>query len=168
MHIAGLPDVRSYSLVGDRPVDGAYRIAVKRLADSRGGSEHIHSLAPGAELSISEPRSHFELQYGRPEYLLVAGGIGVTPIVGMAHALARHGRPFRLLYAARSRAQMAFAEGSRSCSAIVWSCSRPPKATGSTSPPRSAGSIATASCTSAGRCGSWTRLARRGQHRTGR
>jgi ferredoxin-NADP reductase len=110
MHIAGLPDVRSYSLVGGRPVDGAYRIAVKRLADSRGGSEHIHSLAPGAELSISEPRSHFELQYGRPEYLLVAGGIGVTPIVGMAHALARHGRPFRLLYAARSRDQMAFAE----------------------------------------------------------
>jgi ferredoxin-NADP reductase len=110
MHITGLPDVRSYSLVGDKPVDGAYRIAVKRLADSRGGSEHIHSLAPGAELSISEPRSHFELQYGRPEYLLVAGGIGVTPMVGMAHALARHGRPFRMLYAARSRDQMAFTE----------------------------------------------------------
>jgi ferredoxin-NADP reductase len=108
--IAGLPDVRSYSLVGDRPADGAYRIAVKRLADSRGGSEYIRSLEPGAELSISEPRSHFEIQYGRSEYLLVAGGIGVTPMIGMAHTLARHGRPFRMLYAARSRDQMAFVE----------------------------------------------------------
>ena len=87
----GLPDTRSYSLVGERPRDGAYRIAVKRLPDSRGGSEFMHTLAPGAELEVSAPRSHFELQHGRPEYLLIAGGIGITPIVGMAEALARAG-----------------------------------------------------------------------------
>jgi ferredoxin-NADP reductase len=106
----GLPDVRSYSLVGERPVDGAYRIAVKRLPESRGGSAWVHTLQPGAALEVSPPRSHFALQHGRPEYLLVAGGIGITPIVGMAHALHRAGAPMRLLYAARTRAQLVFAE----------------------------------------------------------
>jgi vanillate monooxygenase ferredoxin subunit len=104
-----LPDVRSYSLVGERPVDGAYRIAVKELPDSRGGSVYVRGLQPGARVEVSEPKSHFELQHGRPEYLLVAGGIGITPLLGMAHALARHARPFRLLYAARRREQLAFA-----------------------------------------------------------
>jgi vanillate O-demethylase ferredoxin subunit len=105
-----LPDIRSYSLVGERPVEGAYRIAVKDVEDTRGGSRFVRALEPGADVEISEPQSHFELQYGRPEYLLVAGGIGITPMVGMAHALERHGRPFRLLYAARTRAQMPFVD----------------------------------------------------------
>jgi ferredoxin-NADP reductase len=105
-----LPDIRSYSLVGERPVDGAYRIAVKDVPDSRGGSRFVRALEPGANVEVSEPESHFELQYGRPEYLLVAGGIGITPLVGMAHALERHGRPSRLLYAGRTREQMPFVE----------------------------------------------------------
>src|SRR5919199_717505 len=105
-----LPDIRSYSLVGERPVDGAYRIAVKDVPDSRGGSGFVRALEPGASVEVSEPESHFELQYGRPEYLLIAGGIGITPMIGMAHALERHGRPFRLLYAARTREQMAFVD----------------------------------------------------------
>src|SRR3954463_12343633 len=103
-----LPDIRSYSLVGERPADGAYRIAVKDVPDSGGGWRFGRALEPGAEIEISQPESHFELQYGRPEYLLVAGGIGITPLLGMAHALERHERPFRLLYAARTRAQLAF------------------------------------------------------------
>jgi len=103
-----LPDIRSYSLVGQRPQQGAYRIAVKDVPDSRGGSRFVRALATGAEVEISEPQSHFELQYGRPEYLLIAGGIGITPMVGMAQALQRHGRPFRLLYAGRTRDQMPF------------------------------------------------------------
>jgi vanillate O-demethylase ferredoxin subunit len=105
-----LPDIRSYSLVGERPVEGAYRIAVKDVEDSRGGSRFVRALEPGADVEVSAPESHFELQYGRPEYLLVAGGIGITPMVGMAHALERHGRPFRLLYAARTREQMPFVD----------------------------------------------------------
>jgi ferredoxin-NADP reductase len=105
-----LPDIRSYSLVGERPVDGAYRIAVKEIPESRGGSLFVRALEPGAGVEVSEPESHFELQYGRPEYLLVAGGIGITPLVGMAYALERHGRPFRLLYAARTREQMPFVD----------------------------------------------------------
>jgi ferredoxin-NADP reductase len=105
-----LPDIRSYSLVGERPVDGAYRIAVKDVPDTRGGSRFVRALEPGAGVEVSEPESHFELQYGRPEYLLVAGGIGITPLIGMAHALERHGRPFRLLYAVRTRNQLAFVD----------------------------------------------------------
>ena len=105
-----LPDIRSYSLVGERPVDGAYRIAVKEIPESRGGSLFVRALEASADVEVSEPRSHFELQYGRPEYLLVAGGIGITPLFGMAHALERHGRFFRLLYAARTREQMAFVD----------------------------------------------------------
>ncbi|HEY2655644.1 MAG TPA: PDR/VanB family oxidoreductase [Solirubrobacteraceae bacterium] len=108
VEIAGLPDVRSYSLVGERPLEGAYRIAVKEIANSRGGSRFVRALGPGTRVEISKPKCHFELQYGRREYLLVAAGIGITPIVGMAHGLARHGRPFRLLYAARTRGQMPF------------------------------------------------------------
>jgi ferredoxin-NADP reductase len=108
VEIEGLPDLRSYSLVGEGPVDGAYRIAVKEIPESRGGSVWVRALEPGTEVQVSEPTSNFELQYGRSEYLLIAGGIGITPLFGMAHALERHGRPFRLLYAAHTREQMAF------------------------------------------------------------
>ncbi len=108
--IDGLPDTRSYSLVGEGPVDGAYRIAVKEIKDSRGGSVWVRALEAGTSVAVSEPQSNFELQYGRSEYLLVAGGIGITPIFGMAHALERHGRPFRLLYAAHTREQMPFVD----------------------------------------------------------
>jgi ferredoxin-NADP reductase len=105
----GPPDVRSYSLVGEAPRDGAYRIAVKLLPESRGGSIWMHALEPGARVEIGEPSSHFELRHGRSEYLLIAGGIGVTPLVGMAEVLARTGSPVRFLYAARDREQMPFA-----------------------------------------------------------
>jgi len=48
-----LPDVRSYSLVGEAPVEGAYRIAVKDVSDSRGGSRFVRALEPGARVEIS-------------------------------------------------------------------------------------------------------------------
>ena len=106
----GLRDLRSYSLVGERPVEGAYRIAVKRLPDSRGGSEFVHTLTQGDAIEVSQPRSDFELQHGRPQYLLIAGGIGITPMVGMAQALSRAGADLRLLYAARTRDALVFAD----------------------------------------------------------
>jgi vanillate O-demethylase ferredoxin subunit len=108
--VGELPDVRSYSLVGRAPADGAYRIAVKEVQESRGGSLYVRALEGGARVEVSAPRSHFELGHGRPEYLLVAGGIGITPILGMAEALAERDVPFRLLYAARDRDQMPFVE----------------------------------------------------------
>lgn len=109
--VDGREDTRSYSLVGLPHGPGAnevYRIAVKRAAPGRGGSRHMWSLEVGAELMIGEPNNHFELSFGAPEYLLVAGGIGITPIVGMAQALAERGANVRMAYAARNAAELAF------------------------------------------------------------
>jgi len=103
------PDVRSYSVVGPC-ADGVYRIAVKRLEASRGGSAYMWSLAPGSRLAHSAPGNHFGLALARPDYLLLAGGIGITPIYSHALALARAGALFRLVYACRSRSDLALAE----------------------------------------------------------
>jgi vanillate O-demethylase ferredoxin subunit len=108
VQVDGLPQTRSYSLVGEARSDH-YRIAVKRRADSSGGSIYMWSLQPGARLSITEPLTSFAIEYDRPCYLLIAGGIGITPIVGMAKLLARHGADIRLLYAAKTRDELAFA-----------------------------------------------------------
>jgi ferredoxin-NADP reductase len=109
VQIDGRPDTRSYSTVGPCD-DGLYRIAVKLLPDSRGGSSYMWSLKPGARLTVSTPGNHFELGRGRPEYILLAGGIGITPIYSMALALAQAGANFRLLYACRSRQDLALAD----------------------------------------------------------
>jgi ferredoxin-NADP reductase len=109
VYINGRPEVRCYSAVGPC-TDGVYRIAVKLLSDSRGGSAYMWSLAPGAQLTVSTPGNHFELSRGRPEYLLLAGGIGITPIFTMAVALAQAELKFRLLYACRRRQDLAFAD----------------------------------------------------------
>ncbi len=116
--VGGRDETRSYSLVGvpgrgadaDREV---YRIAVKRADPSRGGSAYLWSLEAGAELWVGEPNNHFELPLGAPQYLLVAGGIGITPIVGMAQLLHARGADVRLLYAARNAAEFAFGESLR-------------------------------------------------------
>lgn len=108
VQVDGLPETRSYSLVGEAQPDH-YRIAVKRRADSTGGSTYMWSLQPGARLAVTEPQTSFAIDYDRPHYLLVAGGIGITPIVGMAQLLARRGAAVRLLYAAHTRDELAFA-----------------------------------------------------------
>jgi vanillate O-demethylase ferredoxin subunit len=67
-------------------------------------------LAPGDRLTISAPCNSFELSYGRPEYLLLAGGIGITPIYTMALGLMQTGANFRVLYGARGRRDLALAD----------------------------------------------------------
>jgi vanillate O-demethylase ferredoxin subunit len=83
---------------------------VKLLGDTRGGSKYMWSLVPGTQLTVSTPANHFELSRGRPEYLLLAGGIGITPIFTMSLALAEEKANFRLLYACRRRQDLAFAD----------------------------------------------------------
>lgn len=113
--IDGRPQTRSYSLVAPAMPD-AWRIAVKRVETSRGGSRYLWSLpAAGARLRVREPDNHFELRHGTAPVLLVAGGIGITPIVGMAQALAARARAgtqrsVRLLYAARSAQELVYAD----------------------------------------------------------
>lgn len=108
LDIAGRPAIRHYSLVGAAPRDGAWRIAVQHEPSGRGGSRAMWALAPGARLVVSRPASHFELAAGAPEVLLLAGGIGITPLLGMAEVLRRRGARVRMLYAGRSRAAMAY------------------------------------------------------------
>src|SRR5688572_9855319 len=101
--IDGRPDTRSYSLVGEGggPVR---RIAVKGEPNSRGGSLYMWSLSPGARLKVTPPSNSFELALEGGAYLLLAGGIGVTPMVGMASALVRREADTRMMYAGRARA----------------------------------------------------------------
>jgi dimethylamine monooxygenase subunit B len=105
--IDGRPETRSYSLVGECGDDG-YRIAVRRAEDSRGGSRYMWSLKPGARLNITLPSSLLSIDWTRRNYCLVAGGIGITPIVGAAQALARRNAAFALHYAVRSREDAAY------------------------------------------------------------
>jgi len=108
--IDGKTDLRYYSLVGEAPEGECWRIAVKREAPGRGGSAYMWSLPVGARLEVAEPDTHFELTRSTSEALLIAGGIGITPIFGMALRMLRAGRKFRLIYAGRSRAGMAYVE----------------------------------------------------------
>jgi vanillate O-demethylase ferredoxin subunit len=86
--------VRQYSLCN--APDGRYRIAVKPEPDGRGGSLEVHQvLTVGAEVTISTPRNNFEL-YPADRYILVAGGIGLTPLLSMAHHLWNSAVPFTL------------------------------------------------------------------------
>lgn len=104
---AGL--VRQYSLCLAPGEPDRYRIAVLRDPASRGGSSAMHEeLAEGAEVRISAPRNHFELSPGAARSVLLAGGIGVTPLLSMAEQLQRDGRDFVLHYSARSKSRTAF------------------------------------------------------------
>jgi ferredoxin-NADP reductase len=108
--IGGRQHTRHYSLVGDGPCDGCWRIAVKQEATGRGGSKYMWSLRPGARLEVTAPQSSFELSLGAPDYLLIAGGIGITPLRGMASMLAKRNADFRMIYGGRSRAEMAYVD----------------------------------------------------------
>ena len=107
--IDGRPETRSYSLVGEADPQGL-RIAVRRAPDSRGGSRYMWQLAPGARLSITLPSTQFQIDWVRSHYCLIAGGIGITPIFGIAQALARRNADVTLHYAVRSRRDAAYLE----------------------------------------------------------
>ena len=102
-------ETRSYSLIGEAHPQ-VYRIAVKRDDNGRGGSRYMHGCEVGARLNVSEPHNNFDLSWQGTHYVLVAGGIGVTPIHSMALALAKRGAKVTVLQAARSRAELAFAD----------------------------------------------------------
>ena len=107
--INGIPEIRSYSLIGTEAKEDAYTIAVKRLEASRGGSAYMWSLEVGNQLSISQPSNHFELGYQASDYLLIAGGIGITPLIGMAEEIKRKNTaPIKMIYVGTSPAEMPY------------------------------------------------------------
>lgn len=99
---------RQYSLCGDEQSNQNYRIVIQREKNGRGGSrdffERVHV---GRHLVISQPRNNFPL-VDADKYLLIAGGIGITPIYSMARHLANNGKPFTLHYCTRSTNRTAF------------------------------------------------------------
>lgn len=103
-----LPDgkVRQYSLCGDPDDARTYTIAVKREPAGRGGSRWIHEhLVRGAVAHVSAPRNHFPIAADAASHVLVAGGIGITPLAAMARRLRRERRRFTLHYCARNPAR---------------------------------------------------------------
>jgi vanillate O-demethylase ferredoxin subunit len=112
--VDGRPETRSYSLVGDAGPDG-YRVAVRLATDGHGGSRYMWSLKPGARLEVTRPSNSFELDWTRDAYCLVAGGIGITPLVGIAAALERRGAAFTLHYCAATRGDAAYLDDLAAC-----------------------------------------------------
>ena len=121
--IPGLAEPRSYSLMVTHAIAGEtatafdapthYRLGVRLEAESSGGSRHMHALEVGDRISVSAPKNDFPLhaaEAGEGDTVLIAGGIGITPIASMAAALASAGRPFVLHYSGRSRDQLAFVD----------------------------------------------------------
>ncbi|RYG13789.1 MAG: oxidoreductase [Burkholderiales bacterium] len=101
---------RQYSLCNDAAEQHRYRIAVLRDPASRGGSRAMHeAVHEGDILQISAPRNHFPLQPATRS-LLLAGGIGVTPLLCMAQRLCAIGTDFSLHYCTRSAGRTAFRE----------------------------------------------------------
>jgi phthalate 4,5-dioxygenase reductase component len=103
---------RNYSLCSDPADDSHYQIAVKRDARGRGGSlSMVDDVTVGTTLAVSVPRNNFELHPRAEQFLFIAGGIGITPIVSMMRTLRRTGRNnFRLIYCTRDAQGTAFRE----------------------------------------------------------
>ncbi|GGY08696.1 PDR/VanB family oxidoreductase [Streptomyces djakartensis] len=101
---------RQYSLCGDPADRSAWRIAVLREPDGRGGSAHVHEqVGLGDKVRVRGPRNNFGLEPS-PRYRFVAGGIGITPILPMLAEAEAAGAEWTLLYGGRTRRSMAFGE----------------------------------------------------------
>jgi vanillate O-demethylase ferredoxin subunit len=101
--------VRQYSLCNAPQERHRYLIGVLKDPSSRGGSQAMHEFVEqGHTLHISEPRNLFPLAGEGATHLLIAGGIGITPMLAMAHELERQGADFELHYCFRSPDRAAF------------------------------------------------------------
>ena len=108
---AGPGLTRQYSLCNEPGESHRYQIAVLRDASSRGGSAAMHErVQVGDVLEISAPKNHFPLAHEAKKSLLLAGGIGVTPILCMAERLSAMGADFEMHYCTRSANRTAFVE----------------------------------------------------------
>lgn len=99
---------RSYSLCNPGRASGRYVIAVKREPRSRGGSAAVHALRAGDTVGVAGPFNAFAVDWSERPLLLVAGGIGITPIYAMAQEAARRGHEFALHYFVRSAGHAAY------------------------------------------------------------
>ncbi|MEM8686616.1 MAG: 2Fe-2S iron-sulfur cluster-binding protein [Pseudomonadota bacterium] len=101
--------LRQYSLCGDPADPSCYQIGVLREDEGQGGSKLLHRIfTAGRKIFISKPINHFPLETTPAQTILMGGGIGVTPMIAMAHELHAKGAPFILHYSARSRRTAGF------------------------------------------------------------
>src|SRR5262245_2523093 len=101
--------VRSYSLLNRQGERDRYLIGVARDPASRGGSVYVHDcLRVGQIIQVGAPRNLFQLAEHAPSAVLIAGGIGVTPLVSMAARLSELGGEWTMHYAVRTRREAAF------------------------------------------------------------
>ena len=100
--------VRDYSLWNDPAERGRYCIAVLREADGRASSEWHEKARVGDIVEVSRPRNNFPLAAAAERHLLIAGGIGITPIMAMVSELRRRRADFQLHYCTRSAEETAF------------------------------------------------------------
>lgn len=108
VHLPGV-GVRQYSLLNDDREHNRYVIAVLRESKGRGGSRYMHDhVCAGMGLTVGIPRNAFRLEPTTAPIVLVAGGIGVTPILAMARRMSADGRPFSMHYVTRSIARTPF------------------------------------------------------------
>lgn len=96
--------VRQYSVVAHDTQANRYTIAVKRDDQGRGGSKAMHALTLGTVLDVGRPRNNFVLYENAQRFILIAGGIGITPLFHMAQRLSAIGKPFELHVCARNDA----------------------------------------------------------------
>ena len=100
--------VRDYSLWNDPAERARYCIAVLRETDGRGSNEWHEKARAGDMVEVSPPRNNFPLAAAAARHLLIAGGIGITPIMAMVSELRRRGADFLLHYCTRSPEETAF------------------------------------------------------------
>lgn len=100
---------RSYSLANDAQEQHRYVIAVHKSPESKGGSSYIHnSLKQGDSVFATAPRNNFPLDESTENYVLIAGGIGITPILAMAYRLNVLGKPWQMHYCSRTSQHAAY------------------------------------------------------------
>lgn len=102
---------RKYSILSSPAQSSFYEIAVLREPDGTGGSRYMHTrVHVGQSLDISEPRNQFPLSITGSHHILLAGGIGITPLLSMLHVLHEKAVSFEIHYAARTQADHVFKE----------------------------------------------------------
>lgn len=103
--------IRSYSLLNSEAERHRYVIAVQKDAATRGGSKWVHDhVRAGDQVTIGAPRNNFPLAEDAAQSILIAGGIGITPMMSMIERLSALGRRWQLYYCARTRAGAAFVD----------------------------------------------------------
>lgn len=110
LRIGGQEEKRSYSIVDASPDGARISLSVYTSPVSRGGAAVMNALTPGDRLAVTQPLNDFPLRLGAPRYVLLAGGVGITAMIGMAARLRDAGADYRFVYAGRGRSVMAYVD----------------------------------------------------------